>query len=123
MPDASVCGVCGGDGRIDNAFGQTGRCPSCHGTGRPFEDTGFRDVTKTKASHHGPTNRTAVVEKTKWPVTLDGGKLADAVKASSAPDATKAKLVQDIIDHEATHGHCTKTFMKKVQKQIGPARA
>ena len=51
---------------------------------------------------------------------MDGGKLATDVNAStSCNDVTKAKLVQDIIDHEATHGHCTKTFIKKVRRQIG----
>lgn len=84
-----------------------------------MEDTGFRDVTKTKASHHQPTNRAPVVVKAKWPATIDGGKLATDVNASTCSDVTKAKLVQDIIDHEATHGHCTKTFMKKVRHQIG----
>jgi len=84
------------------------------------EDTGFRDVTKTKASHHQVTNRAPVVAKAKWPATTDGGKLATDVNAStSCSDVTKAKLVQDIIDHEATHGHCTKTFIKKVRRQIG----
>jgi hypothetical protein len=119
MSDEASCGTCGGDRRIGNAFGLTATCPSCHGTGRRSESTGFHDVTKTKASHHAPTNRAPVVVKTQWPVTSDGGRLATEVKGSSrCTEAAKAKLIQDIIDHEGTHGVCTKTFMKKVRQQV-----
>jgi hypothetical protein len=114
------CGVCGGDGRIDNSFGSTARCPSCHGTGRKAEDTGFHDVTKTKASHHRQTNRAPVVEKQTWPSTLAGGQLATEVRDSSLPADTKERLTREIIDHEATHGQCTQTFIKKVRKQFRP---
>jgi hypothetical protein len=34
---------------------------------------------------------------------------------------TKARLTREIIDHEATHGKCTQTFLKKVRKQLRPA--
>jgi hypothetical protein len=116
-----ACGVCGGDRRIGNSFGLTTTCPSCHGSGRRAESTGFRDVTKTKPSHHAPTNRAAVVEKAQWPSTAEGGRLATDVKAYAAlTEATKAKLVQDIIDHEDVHGLCTKTFVKKVRQQLRP---
>jgi hypothetical protein len=116
------CSICGGDGRIGNAFGgSTTTCPSCHGSGQRAETTGFHDVTKTKASHHGPTNRAPVVVKTRWPVTTEGGLLATEVKESRiCTDATKAKLIQDIIDHESVHGLCTKTFIKKVRHQVRP---
>ena len=119
--DAESCRVCGGDGRIDNTFGQVGRCPSCHGTGRRSEDTGFHDVTKTKASHHHPTNRAAVVEKQTWPATAAGALLAGQIRDSSSLSAdSKARLIREIIDHESTHGQCTQTFLKKVRKQVQP---
>jgi hypothetical protein len=116
-----ACGVCGGDRRIGNSFGLTTTCPSCHGSGRRADSTGLHDVTKTKPSHYGPTNKVAVVAKAQWPATSEGGRLATDVKANPAfTDATKAKLVQDIIDHEDLHGLCTKTFVKKVRQQLRP---
>ncbi len=114
-----TCGICGGDRRIGNSFGLTTTCPSCHGTGRRLETTGFRDVTKTKASHHRLSNRAETVEKTQWPVTFEGGRLAIEVRDSvRCPSATKAKLIREIIDYEVSHGQCTQTFIKKVRKQI-----
>lgn len=125
---AETCGICGGDGRIANSFGNQTRCPSCHGTGRRSDEGGLRDVTKTKASHHrtaggatAPTNRVAVVEKQTWPSTFEGGQLANEVKAAGISNDTKAKLTREIIDHESTHGNCTQTFIKKIRKQIRPA--
>jgi hypothetical protein len=119
------CSICGGDGRIGNAFGGSSTtCPSCHGSGQRAETTGFHDVTKTKQSHCGPTNRVAVVAKTRWPVTSEGGLLATEVKESTlCTEVTKAKLIQDIIDHEGVHGLCTKTFIKKVRQQVRPKMA
>jgi hypothetical protein len=119
------CSICGGDGRIGNAFGGSSTtCPSCHGSGQRAETTGFHDVTKTKQSHYGPTNRVAVVAKTRWPVTSEGGLLATEVKESTiCTEVTKAKLIQDIIDHEGVHGLCTKTFIKKVRQQVRPKMA
>ena len=57
-----------------------------------------------------------------WPSTLDGGHLATEVKdcARLSADA-QASLTREIIDHESTHGTCTKTFMKKVRKQVRPS--
>jgi hypothetical protein len=122
--EADSCRVCGGDGRIDNAFGQVARCPSCHGNGRRSEDTGFHDVTKTKASHHQRSNKAAVVEKQTWPSTADGAKLASEIRdAANLAKDTKEKLTREIIDHESTHGQCTQTFMKKVRKQFRPSIA
>ena len=113
------CRVCGGDGRIDNTFGQVGRCPSCHGTGRRSEDTGFHDVTKTKASHHHPTNRAPVAAKDTWPVTPSGIQLATEIRDTAGlKDDSKAKMIREVIDHEATHGSCTQTFIKKMRKQF-----
>jgi hypothetical protein len=116
------CGVCGGDGRIDNSFGNVAKCPSCHGSGKRAQDTGFHDVTKTKPSHHNPTNRAGVVEKQTWPSTAMGAQLATEIKdAPSLSAETKARLTREIIEHEATHGLCTQTFLKKVRKQFRPA--
>ncbi|MGO9834508.1 MAG: molecular chaperone DnaJ [Polyangiaceae bacterium] len=117
------CGVCGGDRRIANSFGLTTTCPSCHGSGRRAESTGFHDVTKTKPSHHRPTNRIGVevAAKAQWPVTFEGGQLATEVQGSSmCTTEAKAKLIREIIDHEGSHGQCTQTFIKKVRKQVRP---
>jgi RecJ-like exonuclease len=115
------CGICGGDGRIANSFGNQTRCPSCHGTGRRSEDGGLRDVTKTKASHHQATNRAPVVVKQTWPTSVGGDALANEVKACpSLSEDTKARLTREIIDHESTHGSCTQTFLKKIRKQLRP---
>lgn len=114
------CGVCGGDGHIENAWGLRAKCPSCHGSGKRREDGGFRDVTKTKESHHRSTNRAAVVEKQTWPTSPAGMALATQIKESTKlSDATKERLTRDIIDHESTHGQPTKTFLKKVRKENG----
>jgi hypothetical protein len=114
------CGVCGGDGRIANSFsGSTATCPSCRGTGRRSEDTGMRDVTKTKPSHHRQPSKPGVVEKTQGPSSLEGTLLANEVQACShLSSGTKTKLTLEIVEHEATHGKCTQTFIKKVRKQL-----
>ena len=120
--EGDVCGICGGDGRIGNSFGgsQT-TCPGCHGTGRKTDTSSiFRDVTKTKASHHAPQG-VAASKAERVPTSFEGIQLAKAIHASTASPEAKARLISDIVDHEATHGRCTKTFMKKVRKQIGPA--
>jgi hypothetical protein len=116
------CGICGGDGRIANSFsGSDARCPACHGTGRRSIDTGIRDVTKTKPSHHKPAVKPGAVEKQQWPTTFEGGQLATEVRDSAVVSSdAKAKLTREIIDHEATHGKCTQTFIKKVRKQLRP---
>jgi hypothetical protein len=120
---AETCGICGGDGRIQNSFANETRCPGCHGSGRRSEDTGFHDVTKTKASHHRPTNRAAApAEKQTWPSTFEGAQLAKDVQASATvSNETKAKLVREIIEYEVSHGKCTQTFAKKIRKQVRPA--
>jgi hypothetical protein len=115
-----LCGICGGDGRIANSFsGSDARCPSCHGTGRRMEDTGFHDVTKTKPSHHQRPNTAAVAEKQTWPSTHEGSLLAGEVRdCAGLSNDTKAKLTREIMDHEASHGKCTQTFIKKIRKQV-----
>jgi DnaJ-class molecular chaperone len=116
-----TCRVCGGDGRIDNSFGSVAKCPSCHGSGKRAQDTGFHDVTKTKPSHH-VTNRAGVAEKQTWPSTAMGAQLATEIRDAAALSAdTKARLTREIIEHEGSHGLCTQTFLKKMRKQCRPA--
>lgn len=118
-PSEESCGVCGGDRRIGNSFGLTTTCPSCHGSGRKVVTVGFHDVTKTKPSHYRQTNKAAVVEKPQWPVTFEGGQLATEVRDSTVcVAAVKARLILEIMEHEASHGLCTQTFIKKVRKQV-----
>lgn len=122
---SETCGICGGDGRIGNSFGDTKVCPGCRGSGRRSEDNGFRDVTKTKPSHHARTTPGAgpkvVAKETgpKWPLTVEGGKLATEVRDSgSISGETKAKLIQEIVAYETSHGSCTLTFSRKIRKQL-----
>lgn len=113
------CRVCGGDGRIKNSFGGGEKtCPACHGTGRRVEEALFRDVTKTKPSHHGVASKAPVPAKATWPTTHDGTTLANEVKASGLSEETKTRLVREIIEYEGSHGKCTQTFTKKVRKQL-----
>jgi len=113
------CRVCGGDGRIKNSFGGGEKtCPACHGTGRRVEEPLFRDVTKTKASHHAATTKAAAPAKATWPTTHDGTTLATEVKASGLSEEAKTRLVREIIEYEGSHGKCTQTFTKKVRKQL-----
>lgn len=116
-----TCGICGGDGRITNSFGNETTCPSCRGSGRRSDDGGLRDVTKTKPSHHRPTNRAAVAEKQTWPTTFEGGRLATEVRDSGLSEDTKGRLTREIIEYEQSHGKVTQTFTKKIRKQTKPA--
>ena len=121
MNSSDTCGTCGGDRRIANSFGSTTTCPSCHGSGRRSEDTGFHDVTKTKPSHHRQANRVEVAAKPQWPATFEGVQLATEVQASTiCTSDVKIKLIREVIEYEASHGQCTQTFIKKVRKQIRP---
>jgi DnaJ-class molecular chaperone len=116
-----TCGVCGGDRRIGNSFGLTTTCPSCHGSGRRAEQTGFHDVTKTKPSHNRQANKAEAVAKPQWPTTLEGAALAVQVRDSASCTAdVKSRLIREILDYEGSHGRCTETFLKKVRKQIRP---
>jgi DnaJ-class molecular chaperone len=123
MPERSeeTCGVCGGDRRIGNSFGLTTTCPSCHGSGRRAEHTGFHDVTKTKPSTYRATNKGEFIAKAKGHVTSERGQLATQVRDStSCTTEAKTRLIREIIDYEGTHGTCTQTFIKKVRKQVRP---
>jgi hypothetical protein len=120
--EGDACAICAGEGRVPNAFGGSTVCPACHGSGRRnTEPTGIRDVTKTKPSHYQQANKAAVAEKQTWPVTFEGGQLANEVRDSAVVSAdTKSRLIREIMDHEGSHGTCTKTFIKKIRKQIRP---
>jgi len=116
-----TCRICGGDRHIGNSFGLTTTCPSCHGSGRRAEVTGFHDVTKTKPSHHRSSNKVEAIVKATWPSTFEGGRLAvDVRDSSTCGSADKAKLIREIIDYEISHGQCTQTFLKKIRKQLRP---
>ena len=120
--EIETCRVCGGDGRVGNAFGgSTATCPSCHGSGRRAEaSSGFHDVTKTKPSHYRAA--APVPAGPRGPVTAEGTQLAAEVSASAVLTAdAKTRLIAEIVNHESTHGRCTKTFLKKVRKQTRPA--
>lgn len=114
------CGICGGDGRVSNAFGGSSTsCPSCNGTGRRVaSSTVFRDVTKTKPSHHRAPAKAAAPVKATWPSTFEAAQLANEVKDSSLVEDIKSRLIREIIDYEASHGRCTQTFSKKIKKQL-----
>jgi hypothetical protein len=117
--DGEPCRLCGGDGRIGNSLGgSTTTCPGCHGTGRRADaEYGFHDVTKTKPSHHKPGAEAPAGPKV--PLTSEGRLLASEVSASAGLAAeAKARLIAEIANHESTHGRCTKTFLKKVRKQL-----
>src|SRR5256886_2829271 len=116
--DGEPCRLCGRAGLIGNALGgSSATCPGGHGAGRRAETSfGFHDVTKTKPSHHRPAVATSTGPK--GPTTSEGVQLALEVSASAvlAEDA-KTRLLAEIVNHESTHGRCTRTFMKKVRKQ------
>ena len=121
--EGDVCRLCGGDGRIGNALGRsTATCPSCHGSGRRADTSSrFHDVTKTKPSHYRQVEEAP--KGPRVPATPEGTQLAAEVSASTilAEDA-KARLLAEIINHESTHGRCTKTFLKKIRKQTRPVQ-
>jgi hypothetical protein len=79
---------------------------------------GFHDVTKTKPSHYRPAPQGPVGPKA--PVTAQGVQLASEVNASLLSAEAKTKLIVEIMNHESTHGLCTKTFIKKLRKQVRP---
>jgi hypothetical protein len=85
------------------------------------EGSVLRDVTKTKPSHHTPSNKSAAAEKQLWPSSFEGTQLAGEVRDSSVPsEEAKARLIREIIEYEGSHGRCTQTFIRKVRKQIRP---
>ena len=120
--EGELCRMCGGDGRIGNALGgSSATCPSCHGSGRRAEwSPGFHDVTKTKPSHY--RQAAPVSTGPRGPATPEGRQLADDVNASAVlSEDAKTRLLAEIVNHESTHGRCTKTFVKKIRKQARPA--
>lgn len=119
--ESQTCSVCGGEGRIPGAWNRTTSCPACHGSGRRSEmEPLMRDVTKTKASHHRSANDKKGEPKATWPTTHEGGVLATEVRDSSCPAETKERLIREILEYEGSHGSCTKTFTRKIRKQIRP---
>jgi hypothetical protein len=119
--ESEPCRTCGGDGRVGNALGgSTARCPSCHGSGvRAEAAPRFHDVTKTKPSHY--RQAVAAPAGPRVPATPEGSQLAAEVSACAAVNGdAKARLIAEIVNHESTHGRCTKTFIKKLRKQIRP---
>jgi len=78
----------------------------------------MRDVTKTKPSHHRPTNKVVVAAAPQVPVTFEGGKLAEEVRVSGHTPDAKARLIREIIEYEGSHGSCTQTFQRKIRKQL-----
>lgn len=123
--EGDACPICGGDGRITNSFGGSSKtCPACHGTGRRGEQSlGFHDVTKTKPEHYRQqsTQQPAKKKRTDWPETFGGIQLATEVRDSdNCEEALKVKLIREIIEYERSHAQMTKTFTKKIRKQIRP---
>lgn len=117
-----TCRICGGDGRISNAFGGSSTtCPGCHGTGRRADSaTVLRDVTKTKPSHFRTGEKAVAAAKSNWPATFEAVALANEVKASGVSEETKTRLIREVVEYEGTHGKCTQTFTKKIRRQIRP---
>jgi hypothetical protein len=123
--ESETCGLCGGDGRIGNALGRsTATCPGCHGSGRRADTSArFRDVTKTKPSHHARSPAAEAPKGPRGPATAEGAQLAREVSESTVlNEEAKTRLLAEIINHESTHGRCTHTFMKKVRKQARPGQ-
>jgi hypothetical protein len=59
--------------------------------------------------------------KPQWPATVEGAGLAAEIRDSKMCTAeTKAKLIREVLDHEAARGQCTQTFIKKIRKQVRP---
>ncbi len=81
----------------------------------------MRDVTKTKPSHHRGAKEKEVAQKATWPTTFEGGALATEIRDSAGcSQETKDRLIREIIEYEGSHGGCTKTFTRKIRKQIRP---
>ena len=75
-------------------------------------------MTRTKPSHYEQPGRVVREAKPSWPTTPTGSQLATLVKNSGLGEDTKPRLIREIIEHEETHGTVTKTFMRKLQKQL-----
>lgn len=94
-----------------------------------MEDYGPRDVTKTKSQQgRGPMPKgekeADTTKRYTAPRTREGIKLAGEIKACTIiSDETKTRLLNELVAYEASHGDCTKTFSKKVRKQLRPPPA
>jgi hypothetical protein len=118
--EGDSCVICGGEGRLTNADRRSSSCPACHGSGRrSLDEPGIRDVTKTKPSHHRQASDAETAKKQTWPSTSAGATLATEVRDGAALSAdTKTRLIREIIDYEGSHGQCTKTFTRKIRRQL-----
>ena len=67
---------------------------------------------------HDLDGAVAISTGPKGPTTSEGVQLALEVSSSPvlAEDA-KTRLLAEIMNHESTHGRCTRTFIKKIRKQ------
>jgi hypothetical protein len=78
----------------------------------------FRDVTKTKPSHHVQRTNGVAVAKSTEPSTFAGMQIAKEIRASALSEDIKVKLVREVLEYEGSHGKCTETFSKKIRKQL-----
>ena len=93
-------------------------CPGCNGSGRQgvYEER-VRNVTIPNKTPRAQTAKAA--DKQTWPSTAGGQQLATEVRdCPTCPEETKTRLVREIIEYEGSHGQCTKTFTRKVRKQL-----
>lgn len=76
-------------------------------------------MTKTKPSHHRQSNGQAQVgSQPAGPTTFQGQQLIAEMQASALVPEMVAKLTREIVEHEASHGTCTQTFIKKMRKRL-----
>jgi hypothetical protein len=82
-------------------------------------------VTKTKPSHY----RTAANKKPEagpaapsGPRSPEGIRLAGEIRdCTTIAGDVRERLTREIVAYESSHGFCTKTFAKKIRKQLRPA--
>ena len=117
--EGDSCLICAGEGRIAGPWGRSTVCPGCNGSGRRRGIDDFvRDLAASNPSRHGQTAKGGA-EKQTWPSTAEGSQLATEVRdCSTCPEETKTRLVREIIEYEGSHGRITKTFSRKVRKQL-----
>ena len=119
VQEHKLCGVCGGEGRIEAGNRGTTACPACRGLAANYDNELYRDKT-TMPTRQDP-NHGKSPDKITWPITFGGKKLADEVKASTLSAEAQARLTRKIIDYEANKGEMTKTFARLVRKEIRAA--
>ena len=117
--EGDTCSICAGEGRIPGPWGRSTVCPGCNGSGRRGGyDELVRNVTKPNTTRANQQQK-APAEKQTWPSTAGGMQLANEVRdCPTCPEDTKTRLIREIIEYEGSHGQCTKTFTRKVRKQL-----